>query len=157
MSFQKNGKITGNDLLTILPLAIDWVEKFSEKVCTEGRVLTQEEQRLAREVGVSNPEKIRVWFFKDFPYPTNPILKSAVETTGLLGPGMLGLTLGHGICIAEDQLTDRLLSHECRHVHQYEKFGSIASFLSEYLNQIIEYGYYFAPLEVDARNHEVQE
>lgn len=155
MSFQKNGKITGNDLLAILPLAVEWVEKFSEKVCTEGRELTPDEQQLARGVGVSHPEKVRVWFFKDFPYPTNPLLRSAVETTGLLGPGMLGLTLGHGICILENHLDERLLSHECRHVHQYEKFGSIASFLSEYLRQIIDYGYYMAPLEVDARNHEV--
>ena len=155
MSFQKTGKITGNDLLTILPLAVDWVETFSEKIYTEGRALTQEEQQLARGAGVSDPAKIRVWFFKKFPYPTNPVLKMAIETTGLLGPSMLGLTLGHSICILEGQLTSRLLSHECRHVHQYEKFGSIAAFLSCYLRQVIEYGYDNAPLEEDARKHEV--
>lgn len=67
---------------------------------------------------------------------------------------MLGLTLGYGVCILENHLTSQLLFHECRHVHQYEKFGSIATFLSEYLKQIIDYGYYMAPLEVDAREYE---
>ena len=51
-------------------------------------------------------------------------------------------------------MTPRLLSHELRHVHQYEKFGSISSFLAEYLNQIISVGYDKSPLEIDARTHE---
>lgn len=77
MNFLKNGKITGNDLVTILPPAIKWAEKFSDKVCTEGRELTLEEQVLAKSVGVTHPEKIRVWFFKNFPYPTDLALRKA--------------------------------------------------------------------------------
>jgi hypothetical protein len=49
----------------------------------------------------------------------------------------------------------RLLSHECRHVHQYEAHGSIAAFLPVYLEQIATVGYRNSPLEQDARAHEV--
>jgi hypothetical protein len=42
-----------------------------------------------------------------------------------------------------------------RHVYQYEMLGSINGFLPVYLQQIVEYGYYDAPLESDARDNEV--
>lgn len=48
----------------------------------------------------------------------------------------------------------RLLSHEYRHVHQYEAAGSIAAFLRRYLQQIAEVGYERAPYEIDARQWE---
>ena len=53
--------------------------------------------------------------------------------------------------------TKRLLSHELRHVHQYEQAGSIAGFLPEYLQQIVAFGYAAAPLEQEARAHEVSD
>lgn len=155
MRFLMSGEIIGNDLMEIMAKAIDWVEKLSDKVCSTGEGLTERQQELARSVGVTHPEKIRISFYKDPPQPDDPVLQQAVEQFGFLGPGMIGLTVGHGICIKEGCLTDRLLRHECRHVYQYEKFGSIAAFLSCYLRQIIEYGYDTAPLEEDARRYEV--
>jgi len=74
--------------------------------------------------------------------------------TGLLGPGMVGLTLGYGVYICRGHGTVRLLSHEFRHVYQYERAGSIAAFLPVYLHQIATVGYYNAPFEIDARAHE---
>jgi hypothetical protein len=53
------------------------------------------------------------------------------------------------------QGSNRLISHECRHVHQYEVAGSIAGFLPLYLQQIVSYGYEQAPYEIDAREHEI--
>ena len=49
----------------------------------------------------------------------------------------------------------QLFSHECRDVYHYETFGSIGEFMSIYLQQIAQYGYEDAPLEVDAREHEI--
>jgi hypothetical protein len=69
---------------------------------------------------------------------------------------MLGLTLGHSIFIVRGHKDRRLLSHELRHVHQYEHHGSIAAFLPVYLQQIVEVGYANAPLEADARAHEIR-
>ena len=67
------------------------------------------------------------------------------------GPG----NLGHSIFVRAGHETARLLSHELRHVYQYERAGSIAGFLPTYLQQIIEVGYAACPLERDARGHEV--
>jgi hypothetical protein len=67
---------------------------------------------------------------------------------------MVSVTFGHGIYVVSGQVTPRLLSHECRHVHQYEAAGSIAAFLPVYLEQILRVGYGASPLEVDARNWE---
>ncbi|ARU29033.1 hypothetical protein CBR65_17170 [Cellvibrio sp. PSBB006] len=72
-----------------------------------------------------------------------------------LGPDTIGLTLGYGIYLREGYITDRLLSHEFRHVQQYEVAGSVQAFIVEYIQQIFQYGYYDAPYEVDARAHEL--
>jgi hypothetical protein len=91
------------------------------------------------------------------PTPEDPILQAAATQAGLLGPGMVGLTLGYSIFICKGHRTRRLVSHELRHVHQYEQHGSIAAFLPVYLSQVLEVGYQNAPLERDARAHEVSD
>jgi hypothetical protein len=68
---------------------------------------------------------------------------------------MAGLTLGYAIFICEGHNSPRLLSHECRHVYQYEMCGSIAAFLPIYLQQIVDFGYMNAPFEIDAQKHEL--
>ena len=68
---------------------------------------------------------------------------------------MIGLTLGYAVLICRGhESRPRLLSHEFRHVYQYEAAGSIAAFLPAYLEQIVAFGYFNAPLEADARTHE---
>jgi hypothetical protein len=65
---------------------------------------------------------------------------------------MIGLTLGYAVLVCRDhEARPRVLSHEFRHVHQYEVAGSIAAFLPGYLQQIVAHGYANAPLEIDAR------
>jgi hypothetical protein len=91
------------------------------------------------------------------PMPDDAVLQAAAVQAGLMGPGMVGLTLGHAIFICRGHKTRRLLSHELRHVHQYEQHGSIAGFLPIYLKQVIEVGYRDAPLERDAREHELRD
>ncbi len=111
--------------------------------------------RLASAVGVKRPELVSVVEAPSLPFPSDPELKFAALQTGLLGPGMIGLTLGYAVFILSGHTCNRLISHECRHVHQYEAAGSIASFLPVYLQQIIAFGYDQAPFEVDARTHEI--
>ena len=67
---------------------------------------------------------------------------------------MVGLTLGYGIYLCDNYRIERLIRHECRHVHQYEQAGSIDEFLPEYLQQIAAFGYNNAPYESDATKHE---
>ena len=120
-----------------------------------GDPLTAAEQEIAIRVGVSQSQLVRIEIVSSLPLPEDPALRSAALEAGLLGPRMVGLTLGHSIFICRGHKDRRLLSHELRHVYQYEQHGSIAAFLRVYLTQIVEVGYADAPLELDARAHEV--
>jgi hypothetical protein len=138
----------------IIPRAIEWAEQHAFQIAKSGEPLTERELPLAQRVGVSHPEIIRLSFVAQLPMPTDLLLRQAAVRTGLLGPGMIGLTLGYGIYICSGHNSSRLLSHECRHVQQYEQAGSIAAYLPKYLQQIVQFGYTNAPYEIDAREAE---
>jgi hypothetical protein len=138
----------------LLPKAIAWAAEEALRVATSGRALTVDEITLAHKVGVVKPELIRIQSCDCLPMPQDPSLQAAAVQTGLLGPGMVGLTLGYSVFVCRGHETHRLLAHEFRHVFQYEQNGSIAGFLPIYLQQIVAVGYGNAPLEVDARAHE---
>jgi len=142
-------------LLQHLPQAIAWAELQSQNVALEGTALSEKFIDVARRVGVKHPELIRVKLVDQLPLPEEPVLRQAALETGLLGPNMIGLTLGYSILLVKNHESARLISHECRHVHQYEVLGSIKKFLQVYLQQVVEFGYENAPLEVDARAHEI--
>jgi hypothetical protein len=139
----------------LLPKAIEWAETRSGEILSTGRALSEVEISLAQAVGVTKPECIRVSFVPALPLPDDPELRDAALQTGLLGPGMVGLTLGHGIYVCDGHISNRLISHECRHVYQYETAGSIRDYLPLYLQQIVTFGYHEAPFEADARAHEI--
>jgi hypothetical protein len=147
------------DLRSILPQllapAIAWAEMQSRQAEQDGQDLNPAGLELARRAGVKRPELIRTKLVDQLPLPAEPLLRQAALQTGLLGPGMVGLTLGYSIFVVRGHMTPSLLSHECRHVCQYEAFGSIAAFLPVYLDQIATVGYHNAALEQDARAHEV--
>jgi hypothetical protein len=139
----------------ILPRAVEWVEQHAALVAATGEPLDELGLSLARRVGVMQPERIRVLHVPTVAMPEDPLLRQAALLTDFLGPDTLGLTLGHSIYLCHGERSARLLSHECRHVYQYERAGSIARYLPIYFRQIIEHGYEDAPFEVDARAHEL--
>ena len=147
-----------SDLLSILPQllpkVIGWAEKQSAEICSSGMTLSERGQSIAKAAGVIHAEKIRISIVSSIPIPDDPVLQKVAIESGLLGPDTAGLTLGYGIYIRAGKGSAQLLSHECRHVYQYETFGSIGEFMPIYLQQIARYGYEDAPLEVDARKHE---
>jgi hypothetical protein len=138
----------------LLPKAITWAEARAGEIARSGVPLTRLELRLAHLVGVQDPERVRILGVSEIPRPDDPELRQAAVAMGLLGPHTIGLTLGHGIYIVAGHSTNRLVSHECRHVYQYEVAGSIGKYLPVYLDQIASVGYDAAPLEMDARAHE---
>ena len=137
-------------LPTILPLAVDWAKETFEFIQNSGITLNDSQIEIARMVGVNCPEKIKLLETGQVPQLNHPVLKEASFQTGLLGIDTNGLTIGYSVFIRSGFVSPRLLSHEFRHVYQYERFGSIPKFIAEYLKQIIEHGYFAAPLEVDA-------
>lgn len=138
----------------LLPGAIAWAEARAQEAAATGVALTQQGADIARGVGVQRPELIRVVVVDSLLLPEDAMLRAAALQTGLLGPRTAGLTLGYSVFIRRGHETVRLLSHEFRHVQQYEAHGSIAAFLPVYLQQIVEFEYDIAPFEIDARGHE---
>lgn len=137
-------------LPSALPAAVAWAEAEAARGIAQGAPLTPAQADDARAVGVARPERIRVVTVDRMPFPETPSLAAIARDTGLLSPG----TLGHAVYVLRGQDTRRLLTHEFRHVHQYEAAGSIGAFLARYLQEIATVGYHDAPLEVDARQHE---
>jgi hypothetical protein len=142
------------ELPRLLPLAITWVEAQEARVLATGQTLSDLGTQLATAVGVQRPDLVRVKVVDQLPQPTHPELLAVGLQTGLLGPQIAGITFGHAIFIRQGQVSNRLISHELRHVHQYEASGSIGAFLATYLVQIASVGYHQSPLEIDARQHE---
>jgi hypothetical protein len=142
-------------LALILPKTLAWANEQSQQGLAVGRVLTPREIEDAGLVGVAAPEKIRLALVDEVPMPDDPMLREVVIRTGLLNQDIAGLTLGYAIFITPRHLSRRLLTHECRHVHQYEMAGSIDQFMPEYLRQITTFGYLTAPFEIDATQHEL--
>ena len=146
-----------NTLQHILPAAISWAQQQAAEVLAHGTPLDAAEQQMARQVGVAAPDKVRLVMVPHMPVPSAPDLRLVALETGLLGPMTIGLALGHAVLICHGQRSKRLLSHELRHVYQYEQAGSIAAYLPQYLQQIAEVGYFNAPFEADARAHEIRD
>ena len=141
----------------LLPAAIKWAEARGREAAATGVALTEAQADIARRVGVQRPELIHVMVVDTVPLPEDPSLRDAALQTGLLGPHMAALTLGYSVFVVRGHESLRLLSHEFRHVHQYEAQGSIAAFLPVYLQQIVEVGYDNAPSELDALAHEIRD
>lgn len=138
----------------VLEKAVIWAEEQSKLILEKGTALNDFEIELARKVGVEHPELVRILEVETIPVPTDLELKKIAETTGLFNPSLAGITFYYGIYIKKGERSDRLVSHELRHVYQHEKAGSIKEFLKEYAQQLISIGYENAPLELDAKNSE---
>ena len=140
----------------LLPLAARWAKREAQKIQLHGRVLSEAEMKLAKNVGVAFPEQVKVLEVPVIPGPDNILLRMAARHANMMGPNVAGIALDHSIYIRENHMSIRLLSHELRHVHQYEQFDSVDGFLALHLKQLLEYGYWNSPFEVDARRHEVE-
>jgi len=138
----------------LVPKAIAWAEAQYASIAQLGQPLDEHQVSLASRVGVVRPDLIRLVGVPRLPLPEDAELRGAAIETGLLSPRMIGMTFSYGVYICHGHATDRLLSHEFRHVQQYEQAGSIAVFLPVYLDQIVTVGYWNAPFEIDARMHE---
>lgn len=141
--------------MSFIAAAVHWVEQQQQIICKQGRLLTAYEQQLAALVGVANPAFVYLYEVPSILRPEEPELAALCEQFGFLTKDTIGLTLGYGIYIKQGYRSSRLLSHELRHVYQYEQAGSAEAFLSRYIAEIMQFGYVNAPYEIDARSHEL--
>jgi hypothetical protein len=147
------------DLLSQLPLlaprAVAWARSLESDAMRMGRPLAPRVVALARAAGVQDPRRVRIVVVDRMPLPDEPLLRAAAQQVGLADSNVTGLTIGHAIFVKRGRERDpRLLSHELRHVAQYEQAGGIAGFLAKHLVDLAMNGYEDSPYEVDARAHE---
>jgi hypothetical protein len=142
------------ELPRLLPKAIAWGEERERQVLAAGAPLSKRMQAVAARIGVLHPDKIRLELVDRLPSPADPELREAVLQMGLIGSSSAAITFGYGVTATRAQYDARLLSQQCRRVHHYERAGSIAFFLTEYLRQVVDHGFWDAPYEEDARQHE---
>lgn len=145
------------ELPGLLQAAITWARQHAESIAVNGQPLPEQGVELARRVGVRRPDLVRLQVVPEIPLPDHEGLRALAQSSGAISGNTAGLTLGHGIYIRHGQGTGRLVSHELRHVFQYELLGGIEMFMSVYLPQVLIHGYHGAPLEQDARAHETSE
>ena len=139
----------------LAPRVVSWAQQEEANALAHGRPLTPRMRALARSVGVSDPARVRIVVVDHVPLPDEPMLKAAADGLGFTKMNITGLTLGHAIFVRRGRDRDPLLlSHELRHVAQYEAEGGIAPFLAKHLIDLVEHGYEDSPFEVDARAHE---
>src|SRR5262245_58508418 len=138
----------------LLPRAVAWAEGVAAQAAACGTRLSTRQLADARSVGVRHAQAIRLCVVESIPLPADKELLAAARRTGLLGP-TTGLTLGYSIVICQGHMSRRLLSHECRHVMQFERAGSLACFLTCYLDAVVQHGYWDCEFERDARAHEL--
>jgi hypothetical protein len=138
-------------LQVMLPKACEWAEEQERVILENGTVLSPSQIADARVVGVQFPERIRLLRVESVPAPADPTLRQAAESTGLLTPNTIGLTLRYGIFVRDDFWDDRrLLAHEFTHTAQYERLCGFVGFLSRYLTECILGRYPDIPMEREA-------
>jgi hypothetical protein len=143
-------------LPVLAPRAVAWAQGMAQSAAREGIALTPPQQAMARRAGVREPERVRIVVLDEIPLPEEPLLKAAALKVGLSSSEAAGMTLGSAVFLRRGYEKDiRVLSHELRHVAQYEACGGIAGFLAVHLADLVAFGYDDSPFEVDARAHEV--
>lgn len=137
--------------------AIAWAQQAEREGLAAGKPLAFWQQADARDVGVREPDKVRLCLVDTMPPIADPALAAVAGEMGFLGRDTLGLALGHAVFIRREHAGRRaMLRHELRHVAQCEVAGGLKQFLPEYLRQVLSFGYRQGPYEADARNYEIR-
>lgn len=155
-SSQTSSAELARQLPVMVPRVMEWAEHVSAATLRVGTPLSRDLQDLARRSGVRHPERIRMRVLEGIPLPEEPMLRAAAGSVGVAQSDAAGMTLGYAVIVHRGYERDlRLLSHEFRHVAQYEAAGGIRAFLAVHLPHLLQFGHENSPYEVDARAHEV--
>jgi hypothetical protein len=139
-------------LKLLVPLASRWAERQEGVILQKGVPLTTDQIADALQIGILQPERVRLLAVEAMPWPLHPLLREAARRTGLLSDDTIGLTVRYGIFIRSDWWGNRrLIVHELAHTAQYERLKGVRDFLQQYLRECLEVGYPDGDLEQEAR------
>lgn len=109
---------------TLTPLTLEWYKEIEAQYLKKGRKLTSKEIKMARKIGVTNPEYVRVVILKDFPHPRNETLQNKAKQYGLGSSAESGRTMGNIIMLKARFKDERsILAHQLSYIAQQEKMG----------------------------------
>jgi len=135
----------------LFPLACSWAKEQERLILQNGVKLDDDHIRYAEQVGVIQPEKVRLLKVERIPRPENIELRVAAEATKLLSPNVNGMTFRYGIYIQDRSWGEpELVVHELVHTRQYEQLGGFEPFLQKYLTECLTIGYPENPMEQEA-------
>ena len=141
------------DFEQLLPQYIAWAQEIDSKGLQLGEPLGSADLAMAREIGIKSPEKVRVVYVDEVPFPNeNAALKSMGESLGLIGNGIVNnaQVFGYSIYVRRGYELDRpRLAHELVHVLQTER-TSFGDTVVQHISDMAKYDYKNAPLEVEA-------
>ncbi|MEZ9138751.1 MULTISPECIES: hypothetical protein [unclassified Shewanella] len=137
----------------LLPQYIDWAYEVDRKGQEIGVSLDKKELLLAAEIGIVHPEKVRIVYVNEVPFPyENFALKVFGEGVGIVGEGIINnaQVFGYSIYARKDfELNRTRLAHELVHVLQIER-ASLDIVVSQHFSDMSKYEYDKAPLEMEA-------
>lgn len=137
----------------LLPQYIEWGYETEAQGLKLGVPLDEEGLKLAKEIGVKSPEKIRIVYVDEVPFPKdNFALKVLGESVGFIGENIIveAQAFGYSIYVRNDYELDKPgLAHEIVHVLQIER-SNFEDITLQHLSDMAQYGYSKAPLEVEA-------
>ena len=126
----------------LLPQYIEWAHETDKKGQEIGTPLNEKELLLAAEIGIKHPEKVRIVYVDEVPYPyENYVLKVFGEAVGLVGEGIINnaQVFGYSIYTRKDfELNRPKLAHELVHVLQIER-ASLDSVVTQHFFDMAEY------------------
>jgi hypothetical protein len=141
----------------VLPQYIAWAMETEVAGLNMGEPLDNDQLVIAKEIGIKNPEKVRLVYVDEVPFPyENLVLKVVGEALGFIGEGIINnaQVFGYSIYIRKAyQLTTPNLAHELVHVLQIER-SSLDQVITQHFADLIKYGYDNSPLEVEAAKAE---
>lgn len=139
--------------LIVLPQYIAWASDTETAGLKTGVPLDEKQLVIANEIGIKKPEKVRLVYVDEVPFPyENVVLKVVGEALGFIGEGIINnaQVFGYSIYIRKGyQLTTPNLAHELVHVLQIER-SSLAKVVTQHFADLVKYGYENSPLEVEA-------
>lgn len=133
---------------------VEWVETIEVEGQARGVALTPKQIELAARIGIEHPEKVRLVYVNEVPFPSDdPQMRKVGEQLGFVGTGITNnaQAFGYTVWVRDGfDLTWPLLAHELVHVQQIERNSSFGAFVEKYMKQLMAYGHETMPLEVEA-------
>lgn len=135
----------------LVPRMLAWYNRIEDDLLQGGRELSPKEQAMARELGVDDPDRVRVVVTEVFPMPDDPALHREAVRLGLDTLPVSGRAMGYVILLKPEIAGDpAVIAHELVHVVQMERLGR-EPFLRRYFAELAAVGYTCSPLEREAR------